>query len=95
MKPKNKDKHEYTREEKELIARWIRDNYGIPDCDGYKGITFVTEEVMDVYKDIFPNDWDSIKRKKTIQKYPTWNSDNYSLHESTEAPTSEGGSHES
>lgn len=59
--------------QKILIVKWCRETYGIPDKGGFNGLSKPTipEDIMDVWKEIFPNDWNKFSRKKTIKEYPT------------------------
>ena len=48
----------FTLEEKRMIARWIRQTFGVPDYDGFIGTSNVPEDMMIVYRRLFPHDWD-------------------------------------
>ena len=43
--------------EKVLIAKWIH-SQGTPDEDGYYGTYIVPEDIMEVYKELYPDAWE-------------------------------------
>lgn len=45
-------------EEKRLIAKWINQAFGHPDEDGFMGTTVIPEDIMSVYRNLFPKAWD-------------------------------------
>ena len=51
-----KNKLKLTREQKELFARWFNTNHK-PDYDGYCSYFELPGEIMEVYRELFPNDW--------------------------------------
>ena len=69
-----KPKYFLSEKEKEIVVRFWRQEYGIPDFGGWYGFfnKKLPEEIMDTWHRIFPNDWERYNRKKTILKYPTW-----------------------
>ena len=44
-------------ERKRFIARWMK-SMGGPDEDGYMGHFTLPEDIMNVYRRMYPNDWD-------------------------------------
>lgn len=44
------------RKEKELIARWFK-SIERPDIDGYCGHFWIPEDIMKVYRKLYPKDW--------------------------------------
>lgn len=60
------------KKQKILIVKWCRETYGIPDINGFMNLIHtIPNEIIDVWKEIFPNDWEMFSRKNTIKKYPT------------------------
>ena len=48
----------FTLEEKKIICRFVKECIGGADYDGFLGTRSVPEEIMVVYRKLYPEEWD-------------------------------------